>query len=134
SYARFVVMTLIRSSFASSRIDGRASPSLSSPEIILPFICEHICSYMGVPAELLMIISMAITLYSVYIHYTQYAQPVKGVRQKIFRPGAPGRRDSSQGFRDVVGELAGGLERAAYDVVALFPGSHEHTHRRAYRH
>ena len=39
---------------------------------------------MGAPDELLMIISMAITLYSVYTHYTQYVQFVKGPGE-IFR-------------------------------------------------
>ena len=43
-YARFVVMTLTRSPFASALMEGSFSPQASSPERICPLICCDICS------------------------------------------------------------------------------------------
>ena len=44
--------------FANARIEGIASPACSSPLIIIALICDVICSYIGLLALLLMMISI----------------------------------------------------------------------------
>ena len=70
-------MTLTWIDFANARIEGIASPACSSPLIIIALICDVICSYIGLLALLLMMISITHRLYfynvlNVQVHYNTY--------------------------------------------------------------
>src|SRR5699024_5660907 len=70
-YALFVVITLILRSLAKLLILGRLSPGRSFSVIIISLICSVICIYIGLSAELLIIIFIlsSPSKLSVYIQY-----------------------------------------------------------------